>query len=233
MLFDQEFLESIDRNPIGSIVRACGKTVDDIHDSSAPWNSEDLTALMETSVLVNEIISNHQLYSENSIPEISGNFDHNCQSLLQYLINVRGEFQAHAYEIQFASIRDHYKTALKANFAYEFSQGDLERIQLLINELREQISQSNELEVGHKQRLLARLEKLQTELHKRVSDLDRFWGMIGDAGVVLGKLGKDAKPIVDRIREIADIVWHTQSRAEELPSGTKPPLLGHNEEENT
>jgi hypothetical protein len=66
-----------------------------------------------------------------------------------------------------------------------------------------------------------------SELHKKVSDLDRFWGLIGDAGVVVGKLGENAKPIVDRIREIADIVWQTQSRAEELPSGTKLPQLEH------
>jgi hypothetical protein len=72
---------------------------------------------------------------------------------------------------------------------------------------------------------LKRLESLQAEMHKRVSDLDRFWGLIGDAGVVLGKFGKDAKPFVDRIRDIADIVWRTQSRAEELPSGTSSPLL--------
>ena len=43
--------------------------------------------------------------------------------------------------------------------------------------------------------------------------------------MVLGKLGQDAKPIVDRIKEVAEIVWQTQSRAEELPSGTEIPLL--------
>ena len=60
-------------------------------------------------------------------------------------------------------------------------------------------------------------------MHKKVSDLDHFWGLIGDAGVALGKLGNDAKPIVDRIREITGITWNTQSRAEELPSGTTFP----------
>ena len=69
------------------------------------------------------------------------------------------------------------------------------------------------------------MEKIQSELHKKVSDLDRFWGLIGDAGVVIGKFGNDAKPIVDRIKEIADIVWRTQSRSEELPSGTTTPFL--------
>jgi hypothetical protein len=91
--------------------------------------------------------------------------------------------------------------------------------------LRVNISESPDIEEKHKQRLLQRLEKLQAELHKKMSDLDRFWGLVGEAGIVLGKFGKDAKPLVDRIREITDIVWRTQSRAEELPSDTQSPLI--------
>lgn len=225
MLFDQDFLESVADNPIGSIVSACQKTIGTIEELNREFESEDLLDLMETAVLVSEIIESHSLSSENSIPEISGNLHHNCQILLQYVRNVLGEFQAHAYEIQFEAIKTRYKSALNLNFNYEFTQGDIERIQTLINELRTHISNASDLEDEHRQRLLKRLEKLQSELHKRVSDLDRFWGMVGDASVVLGKLGTDAKPIVDRIKEIADIVWRTQSRAEELPSGTKPPLI--------
>jgi hypothetical protein len=30
-----------------------------------------------------------------------------------------------------------------------------------------------------------------------MSNLDRLWGLIGEAGVALGKFGKDAKPLVD------------------------------------
>jgi hypothetical protein len=230
MLFDQDFIENIDHNPVGSIVRACDICIDNIERRPPGWDYQDLMELMDASALVREVIASHQLNSENVLPDISNSLDTNCQQLLQYLSNVKNEFQGHAYEIQFASIRDQYKAALKSNFAYEFSHGDLERIQDLINELRSQIVNVSALENTHKQRLLSRLEKLQSELHKRVSDLDRFWGMIGDAGVVLGKLGNDAKPIVDRIREIADIVWRTQSRAEELPSGTKPPLLENNDQ---
>ena len=68
-----------------------------------------------------------------------------------------------------------------------------------------------------------------------MSDLDRFWGLVGDAGVVVGKLGKDAKPIVDRIQEVAEIIWRTQARAEELPSGQEMPLLtkGSGEDEDS
>ncbi len=58
-----------------------------------------------------------------------------------------------------------------------------------------------------------------------MSSLDKFWGLIGEAGIVLGKFGKDAKPFVDRMREIAQIIWRTHARAEELPSGSPFPLL--------
>lgn len=115
---------------------------------------------------------------------------------------------------------------MSTGFKYEFSQGDLEKVQALINELRQEVGTSTNLEDGHKARLLKRLEALQSELHKKISDLDKFWGLIGDASVVMAKIGNDAKPIVDRVREIADIVWRTQTRAEELPSGTTLPQIG-------
>lgn len=115
---------------------------------------------------------------------------------------------------------------------YEFSEGDLERIQILINELRDHISVSEDFDDDHRQRILKRLERLQGELHKRTSDLDRFWGLIGDAGVVLGKFGRDSKPIVDRIKEIAEIVWRTQARGERLSSTVPFPQLGHSREED-
>lgn len=126
--------------------------------------------------------------------------------------------------------RNKYQQKFKIGFAYEFTDGDIKRIQTLVNELRNIISDSEDFDANHKDRILNRLEKLQMELHKRMSSLDKFWGLVGDAGVVLGKFGKDSKPLVDRIREITQIVWNTQVRAEELPSGTKIPLLERNTE---
>ena len=58
-----------------------------------------------------------------------------------------------------------------------------------------------------------------------MSNIDQFWGLVGDAGVALGKFGEDAKPFVDLIKEILDIIWRVQSNAEELPSGSTQALL--------
>jgi len=123
--------------------------------------------------------------------------------------------------------RERFKTRFGFSFIYQFSDGDIKRIQELINELRDLISESKLFDGKHKERILNKLEGLQKELHKKMSSLDKLWGLIGEAGVVLGKFGEDAKPFVDRMVEIAGITWRTQARAEELPSATQLPLLSY------
>ena len=129
-------------------------------------------------------------------------------------------------KIQLARRSSEFRQLLGGHVYFEFSEHDLQRIQEIINELRDFLTKTEQLEEDHKSRILRRLEALQSEIHKKVSDLDRLWGLIGDAGVVLGKLGDDAKPFVDRIRELSGIAWRTQSQTEKLlPSDAGPPLL--------
>ena len=70
---------------------------------------------------------------------------------------------------------------------------------------------------------------MQSELHKKVSDLDRFWGFFIDASIVVGQMGENAKPMVEVIRQIVRIIWPTQTRAYELPSDVPFKLLGQSE----
>jgi hypothetical protein len=177
-----------------------------------------------------EAIFEAGLFSGKSINiekiELKGNREDETAQLQSIISNVFRRVSEEIDVIRIEDLRSKFRVELGSTFSYEFSQGDLDRVQELINALRNELMNCNGLEDGHRQRLMRRLEILQTELHKKVSNLDRFWGLIGDAGVVLGKLGQDAKPLVDRIREITSIVWQTQARAEELPSGLPPPLIG-------
>tara|TARA_R110000772_G_scaffold105596_1_gene207331 strand:- start:96 stop:899 length:804 start_codon:yes stop_codon:yes gene_type:complete len=131
---------------------------------------------------------------------------------------------------QLLSAINNKKKIIDKGFFYEFTDGDLDRIQELINDLRKEITASELFEDSHRRRLLRRLEAMQSEMHKKMSDVDRIWGLVGDAGIVIGKFGKDAKPFVDRIKELSQIAWKTQARAEELPSSSQNPLLGSEDE---
>ncbi len=89
---------------------------------------------------------------------------------------------------------------------YVFSDTDFATIQTLMNELRDLISKSELITADHKRRLLKRLEAMQAELHKKTSDVDRFWGFIAEAGIAARKFGVDMLPITERCETLGRIV---------------------------
>lgn len=101
---------------------------------------------------------------------------------------------------------DLYLGLFASEAPYDFSPRDLERAQQLASDLRGLISASNLITEKHKRRLLRRLDATQQELHANTSDIDRFWGFLGEVGIVARKFGADLDPIVDRAFELARIV---------------------------
>lgn len=222
MLFSDEFVESISNAPNESVLRIIKIVEDSLSDNV----QRNYSFYLEGYCLITSVIETFNLQLPFNIikPTLIGEIG-DISKIEYFFTVIKKEFNKKNILNNYDTKKNRFDTLLKQSFSYEFSQGDLNRVQELINELREEISKSQLFEEKHKARLLKRLEKLQSELHKKMSDIDTFWGLVGDAGVAIGKFGKDAKPFVDRIREITDIVWRTQSRAEELPSGTPTPLL--------
>ena len=101
---------------------------------------------------------------------------------------------------------EEYEAVFAKVSCYEFSEADFNRVQVLINELRDIIGASVLITPDHKRRLLRRLEAMQAELHRKTRDIDRFWGFIGEAGITIRKFGEDAKPITERVQELGKIV---------------------------
>lgn len=225
MLLSDEFIESIINNPLEGIIQILDIVNNAMDNLPNQWTDKDYDALFEGFTLICSLVDHLNLKTGTEIPTLSGNFSTDCQIMNNFLNFIRSEYQEKYTQMRFNMTKNRFDALLNQSFSYEFSQGDLDRVQKLLNELREEINSSILFEQKHKARLLKRLEELQAELHKKMSNIDVFWGLVGDAGVAIGKFGKDAKPFVDRIREITDIVWRTQSRAEELPSGTPTPLL--------
>ncbi|CAM3823977.1 hypothetical protein [Ectopseudomonas alcaliphila] len=222
---DEAFVERMKVDTAAAVTELCASVLAEVQKGSN-WSANDYKILSQAYMFL-EAAREANILASGS-PVIAAvdmtNRKFMCAAIQTWLVELRSFYRAILDLNALDSSKNHFRSMFGSLFSYEFSQGDLEKVQLLVNELRERIS-SAALDDSHKRRLLVRLEKLQSELHKKVSDLDRFWGLIGDAGVVIGKLGDDAKPIVDRIREVADIVWRTQSRAEELPSGSEFPRL--------
>jgi hypothetical protein len=127
-----------------------------------------------------------------------------------FLVQKKSEAEKRIYArestFHFERKSEEYRAMFSKTPVYEFSDVDFNRIQSLINELRDLIQKAVLIPKQHKDRLLKRLEAMQKELHKRTSDIDRFWGFIAEAGIVARKFGEDLQPINERVGELGRIV---------------------------
>lgn len=229
-MFDEEYLDSLPNEPLLALSRIVNKTTEYWDGLEASKEYLELDFFLEAYAIANALVE-HVPEVEIEELDISGSPQYTVTSINSCFNALKSNIASHLTLLKSAEFSAKYQAKFGNIFSYEFSDGDLNKIQELVSQLRESIVSSTLFEEDHKARLLARLEKVQSELHKKMANLDRFWGLVGDAGVAIGKLGKDAKPFVDRIREISDIVWRTQSRAEELPSNTPMDLLSSPDEQ--
>ena len=229
MLYSDEFIETIKKDPFYGVRFACQQALNEISPNDRePWTLTELEALEEADVLMEELLAAGLLPVSYFVPS-DDERHRRAAEIREALKTVLSELEKVELKLHRERLASKFRAGIGSKFSYEFTESDLKRIQTLLNELRALVSNTQHFEPEHQQRILAPLENLQKELHKKVSDLDRFWGLLGDAGVMLAKIGNDAKPIVDRIREMTSIVWKTQGRAEQIPSNA-PPLQITNEQ---
>ncbi|HEV2390834.1 MAG TPA: hypothetical protein VG146_00585 [Verrucomicrobiae bacterium] len=119
---------------------------------------------------------------------------------------VRAELSSRHAKGYFETKTDEYLSLFAKASAYEFSEADFQRLQHLINELRELLLNSALMTEDQKRRLLRRLEAMRSELHRKTNDIDRFWGFMGEAGIAMRKFGEDLKPISERVLELGRII---------------------------
>ena len=218
-MFDDSFIDSLPNEPLLALSDVVDIMITKWGQLPAEQEAVEYEFFLEGFAIASALAKNIPAI-DFELPSISAAPDETVSQIHDFCTRTKTEIAKHIVQLKSAQFSRKYDAKLGAVFSYEFSDGDLERIQHLINELRDLISDSADFGGDHKRRLLGRLEKVQAEMHKKMSDLDLLWGLVGEAGVALGKFGEEAKPFVDRIREITNIVWRTQSRAEELPSDT-------------
>jgi hypothetical protein len=143
-------------------------------------------------------------------PEIGPQKHQNISNIVAYFSqlrnHVRAELTSRYSKGYFETKTEEYMTLFSRVSVYEFSEGDFKRVQDLIVELRELIRSSTLISEDHKRRLLRRLEAMHAELNKKTTDIDRFWGFIGEAGIAMRKFGEDLAPISERVLELGGIV---------------------------
>ena len=189
MLYDGDFVMSLPQNPIDALI----STIDALLKNNARTTEDALNARDLAITLMN-------FYNYPSPSDVSLEGLDNEQTIVQHFARLRVYIVTQKMQDQSEDQKTRFAALLGATFHYEFSNADIQRIQTLLNEMREFIVKNTQFSDDHRRRILERVEKLQREIHRRLSTVDLFWGLMGEAGVAVGKFGKDAKPFVDRVR---------------------------------
>lgn len=226
-------LEKVKEDPFLGVIEL-GEFLASSLNEGGGWEESDQDMLLEAYALVTSMSDVGMIEYTVIAPVLRTDLEVACIQLRTFVdevvSQVTARYRALNNQRKLEQLKSHFALTLTDTFGYEFTEGDIDRVQELINELRDLLKNDSLLDEGHKRRLLKRLEALQSELNKKVSDLSHFYGLMGDFGVAVGKLGTDAKPFTDRIREVIGIAWKAQARAEQLPSSAENPMLSHDGE---
>ncbi len=236
MYFDEEFLKSLPDDWSYAFQKIYNKFLEAVHN----YKLEDdryYYIIEEAHILLKVFCEKKLPKRKYHVPNLTGTRKANVENILRFFNNLAAESLQYIEKQNNAKKLKHYKNVVEIAFEdvfhFEFTEGDLERIQQLINELRDLISKTKELKQKHKQRLLIKLEKLQTEFDKKMTTLAQVLEAIIEIGVNLGRFGKDIKPLTDRIGELANIILSAQKRAYELPSSLPFKLFGQLENDKS
>ena len=180
---------------------------------------------LECLALARAVMNKFQIDPHYGEIDLSDNAENNVGEIIQRFKNwknvIRGRFSTKNYDEYLGK----FEEALGTGFFYELSNDDISVIQEHIDKLRSLISETELLDEDYRRRLLRRLEILQAELHKRVSDFDHYYGMAVEIYVLAKKYGEGMSQILNEFKEILRIVFRSHSEREQLPAGEELPLL--------
>lgn len=143
-------------------------------------------------------------------PEIGAQRQENISKISAYFAQLRNTVRA---ELISRNARGHFDAKTEEYLSlfsrvpmYEFGEADYQRAQELMSELRELFRTSALLDEDQQRRLLRKLDNMRSEFNKKTTDIDRFWGFLGEASIAMRKFGADLEPIAGRVQELARIV---------------------------
>ncbi|WP_282875803.1 hypothetical protein [Pseudomonas peli] len=223
----KKYLEQISENPISGVVKLCAY-IRAMNDQHQEWSDDLIDLILQAFAALEVLISEEQVSVDTELPDVwqDSPIDMAAKAL-GFIHAIEQELTQQASTIKLNDYRQKFSNLLSKRPAYEFTEGDIEQIQEHVNQLRKLLQAATDLDEGHRARMLKRLEGFQSELHKKMSDLTKFFGFMGDMGVAMRKLGQDAKPIVDRYEQIIRAGWQAEARSAGLPHDSEMPRIGH------
>jgi hypothetical protein len=159
-----------------------------------------------------------------TFPDIDDKREKNIEKIINFFESTSKVYEKKYQQLSLERIKEGYTLKLGSPIQYEFTEGEILKVQKQIALLISLISSIKNIDEQYKKRLLKKLDQLQAFSYKTVYELDQFWGLIGEAGILRGKMGVYSGPLISKIKELAETIWQVQLKSEKLPLKTQLPI---------
>jgi hypothetical protein len=220
-VFDEDYIKNLPKDPISAGIKLCVDFRCFHHESTAEIHLTDYITYLKAHFLLLSLA--HMIGYEIGISNLADDIEANITYIVTTFNQYESIFKKASREHHVSKISELLTGKYYTTISCRFTNSDLGRIKQLINELDRIVSETNNLSGSDKTSLLGELKIIRPDLEKSSLDLDSFWQLVEVANGMLGKLGKDAEPVAERIREIAVIAWRTPAYVHKLSSDTATP----------
>jgi hypothetical protein len=231
MLFSDEFIVALKNSPLTGCLQICRTAGEHLTQHAQGWQEKDHEVLTEAYAVVSVVFDAGLLDIQIEPPMLRGKVKEDCTVIHHYLGRLARECaqlkSLQRVETIKATVRNTLGIQDRASpeKVYEPGPRELQRMDELLVQMHAALGACSSLSQPHRQRLQGRVERLRDELSPAMSDFDRFWGLLGDARILIIKVGAQAKPILSRLAELSELAWNVQSRCEGVNAGPDLPQL--------
>jgi hypothetical protein len=229
-IYTPDRLSKLPKDPMAGLVSICDLFV--LVDESNNENGEgDVNDYIEQYSMLRAYCKRFGYnYSLDDIPLESNNVIGFIRTMFAH---VSSEARIETQKIKAQKFESFFDNYFSAEVGFELTDGDISEIHRLTSDLRSRITQTLVLDEKHKQRILSRLESMQAEIHKKLSDFDRITGTMYEVLSVIKKAGESAEPWMRIVRQVLIIIWASQGRVYELPSSAPMDFLPNEDSDST
>lgn len=139
--FSNVYLTSLPSEPLLALLEFTAKVISYWIDVPEEKEEEQTDYLLEAFSITKALAMNVEQVDEQP-PILIGSEENIRTKIIEYIYSIQKETKGHGIKIKALEYDNKYISLFGSVFIYEFTEGDLEKIQILVNELRDEISAS-------------------------------------------------------------------------------------------
>ena len=215
-MFEDQFINRLPDDPTIAVIVICKEFL--------AFHAANETAFLHYKGYI-EALGFIQVYAEAnnlemSFPQIDEKREQNIVRIEKFFLETCRTYESKYQQANLEDIKKKFASKLKSETVYTADDNEVITLKRQLITLRNEIEKNSPLDEDYKFRIIRKIDKILSISYKSMADLNPFWGLIGEKGIIAGKLRPEEKKIPELMKLVANTIWKIQLRSENMPANT-------------